>query len=210
MKNYDLHIHSYYSKCSVMAPKTILRVAKKKGLNGIAVADHNSFKGSKEVIRLNKDKNFEIVPAMEIKTQYGDVLVYYLQKEIKTRDFFELIGEARKQDALISIAHPFRLMPHLRFKGDLRKVKDKIDAIEAFNGRNFPWENKKASKIADDLRIGKTGSSDGHFVFEIGNGVTMFEGNLREAIKKRKTQVGGTTIVGPWAACLSACIRRLR
>jgi len=193
-----------------MKPRTILKVAEKKGLNGIAVADHNSFKGSAEVIKLNKDKDFETVPAMEIKTQFGDVLIYYLQKEIKTKDFFELIDEAKRQDALISIAHPFRLMPHLRFKQDLKTIKNKVDAIEAFNARNFPWENKKANRIAENLGVAKTGGSDGHFVFEIGNGITMFDGDFRKAIKKKKTKVCGTTIIGPWAALVSACIRRLR
>jgi len=193
-----------------MNPSTILKAAQKKGLNGIAVADHNSIKGSKEVIKINKNRDLEIVPAMEIRTQYGDVLVYYVQDEIKTRDFDELIDEAKKQDAITSIAHPFRLMPHLRFKGDLKKVRDKIDSIESFNGRNFFWENRRAEHTAEDLKLSKTGGSDGHFVFEIGNGITLFEGDLRKAIKQKRTSVCGTTLIGPWSALISAMVRRIR
>ncbi|MFX0204875.1 MAG: PHP domain-containing protein, partial [Candidatus Hodarchaeota archaeon] len=41
----DLHVHSKYSFDSLMEPKTIIKVAGKKGLDCVAVTDHNTIKG---------------------------------------------------------------------------------------------------------------------------------------------------------------------
>ena len=36
-----------------------------------------------KIKKLNKDKDFEVIVGCEVKTNYGDVLTYYLNKEIK-------------------------------------------------------------------------------------------------------------------------------
>ena len=139
---YDLHIHTRNSRCSGLSPKAVLKTAKKQGLDGIAVTDHNSIKGGLEVARLNKDKNFKVIVGSEIKTNKGEVLGYYLNKDIKSRDFFDVIDSIHRQGGLAVIAHPFasgitRKGFHLNFK----EIKKIIDGVEGFNGRcflNFP------------------------------------------------------------------------
>lgn len=203
---YDLHIHTHYSRCSNLKPLTILKLAKKHELDGIAIADHHEIKGALEAKRLNKDKNFEIIIGEEISTNYGDVLVYYLSKKIDSVDFFAVVKEARKQNALVAIAHPFRttLLHDHKFKLPIDKIKKNIDAVEAFNARMmFPWNNAKADEIAEKLNIAKTAGSDAHFFFEVGNGYTIFDGGLRDALKKKKTGVDGTIKFGAFGGTLS-------
>ena len=53
MKTYDLHIHSKYSACSNLKLKIILKFAKKRKLDGIAVTDHNTMKGALQLKKLN-------------------------------------------------------------------------------------------------------------------------------------------------------------
>ena len=43
---FDPHIHSTYSSDSSASPRDIVRKAKAIGLDAIAVADHNTIKGS--------------------------------------------------------------------------------------------------------------------------------------------------------------------
>ena len=75
-----------------------------------------------------------------------------------------------------------------KFQMPLEKIKNIADAIECFNARMmFPSDNKKADLEASRLGMAKTGGSDAHFSFEIGTGCTAFEGNLRGAIKNKKT-----------------------
>ena len=40
----DLHVHTTYSKDSLITPKDLIYYAKKRGLNAVAVTDHNSLR----------------------------------------------------------------------------------------------------------------------------------------------------------------------
>ena len=42
---YDLHIHSKYSSDGVLDPEKIVKIAAKRGLNGVAITDHNTIIG---------------------------------------------------------------------------------------------------------------------------------------------------------------------
>ncbi|MCH8003271.1 MAG: PHP domain-containing protein [Nanoarchaeota archaeon] len=208
---YDLHNHTYYSSCSNLKPEILLKLIKKKGMKGIAVTDHNTIKGALKVKKLNKDKDFEVIIGEEVDTNYGDVLTYYLKKEIKTHDFFSVVDEVKKQNGLIVIPHPFRLSinPKHKFKYPIKKLKNKIDAIECFNSRMLPGNNEKAQELAKKLKIPGIGGSDAHFRFDIGRAYTIFDDNLnlRKAIKQNKTSYEGTIIYGSLSG-LSSFLRK--
>ena len=48
MMKFDLHVHSKYSSDGVLDPENIVRIARKRGLAGIAVTDHNTIRGGIE------------------------------------------------------------------------------------------------------------------------------------------------------------------
>jgi len=211
MFKYDLHTHTNYSKCSNLKPEILLKTAKKRGLNGIAVTDHGTIEGALKVKKLNNDKNFEVIIGTEISTSQGDVLAYYLQKPIKSIDFFDLVDEVKKQNGLVIIPHPFRTStnPLHKFKLPFKDIKNKIDAIECFNARTLPGNNKKADKAANKINIAKTAGSDAHFKFEVATAYTIFDGNLRKALKNKKTKVTGTILYGPFGGLLSFLRKRI-
>jgi predicted metal-dependent phosphoesterase TrpH len=199
LKKYDLHIHSHYSPCGYMKPEDILRIAKKQGLNGIAITDHDTMKAYPILKKLNKDKNFEIIPGEEITTEYGDVLALYIAKEIKSRKLLEVLKEIHAQGGISIIPHPYRPMPWTIFKFPLEQLKGKIDAIEVVNSRNTIWANNKAKRMAETLKVSQTGSSDAHIILDIGKAYTLFdakEKTLRNALKNRATSGEGTTKYG--------------
>ena len=203
---YDLHIHTKYSKCSLLPPKILLKKAKEKCLNGIAVTDHNTIKGALETKKLNKDKNFEVIVGEEIKTDKGDVIGLYLKKEIKPGKFEDVIKEIKKQGGLVVIPHPFTSIGILRrsIKLKFEDIKDKIDAIETFNARFFfKFENLKAKIKAKELNIAETGGSDAHFCFEVGRAYTEFGGSLRKALKNKVAVSKGSILLAFPARVLS-------
>ena len=206
---YDLHTHTKYSKCSALKPEILLKIARKKGLDGIAVTDHNTMIGAKEARKLNKDDDFEVILASEIRTDYGDVLIYYLEEEINSKELFTVLDKAKEQDAIVSIAHPFRPFKISRFNYPIKDISDRINAIECVNARTFYWENNKANNIANELKLAKTAGSDAHFSLEVGNAVTVFDGDLRKAIKKRSTTVEGRSLVIPLLIALSGIKKRI-
>jgi len=204
MKKYDLHIHTYHSSCSRIRPKKLLQIAKKRGLNGIAVTDHNTIQGGLETKKLNKDKDFEVIVGAEIKTPRGEILGYYLKKEIKSREPEEVIDEIHKQGGIAVAAHPFTWgLLRTAAKFDKKELK-KLDGFETFNSRNtFRWENELAVQFAQKHKLAQTAGSDSHFYYEIGRAFTLFNGSLRNAIKKRKTVIMGRISPLPFGRAFS-------
>ena len=193
---YDLHIHTHYSACSILGPKTILKVAKRVKLDGIAVVDHNSIKGGVEVKKANKNKDFEVIPSIEVSTDRGHVVGMYVNENIKSREFFSVTEEIKKQGGIVVLAHPFRMMPYLRSKVKGVDIRKYLDAVECYNARTSYFGNKGAVRLAEDFGLAKTGGSDAHFSFEIGRSYTLFDGDLRNAIKKRRTKAAGSNVTG--------------
>ena len=206
---YDLHIHTHNSSCSILKPKTILDIAKKIGLNGVAITDHNTIQGGVEVSKANKDKDFEVIPGIEVNTNRGHVLGLYVNQNISSRDFFEVVEAIKKQGGIAIIAHPFRLLPQLRSNiGDI-DVKKYLDAVECYNARTSNFGNKNAIRFAEKNSLAKTGGSDSHFSFEIGRAVTVFDGELANAIKKGKTTARGSNLLGVFGSTFSFFYKRM-
>lgn len=67
---YDLHIHSALSPCADndMSPANIVAVASLKGLEIIAVSDHNSIKNVRLTMEIGKLMDILVVPAIEVQT----------------------------------------------------------------------------------------------------------------------------------------------
>ncbi len=71
MINYDLHIHSALSPCAEdnMTPCNICGWAKLKGLDMIAIADHNAISNVQATIIAGKHYGVTVVPAIELQTE---------------------------------------------------------------------------------------------------------------------------------------------
>lgn len=67
---YDLHIHTCLSPCGdvLMTPPNIANMAYLKGLDIIAITDHNTAKNAAAVMRAAKDFALTVIPGMEITT----------------------------------------------------------------------------------------------------------------------------------------------
>lgn len=89
---YDLHIHSALSPCgdNDMTPNNILNMAKLKGLDVIAVSDHNSAKNVRAVVNAS-DGEILVIPAIEVTTA----------EEVHALCLFENVEEAEDMDNLL-------------------------------------------------------------------------------------------------------------
>lgn len=160
----DLHIHSKYSFDSLLSPRTILKVAKKKGLTGIAVTDHNTIKGGLEVRKINRDSDFTVIVGSEIQTDIGDIIGLCINEEIKSRIAIDVIEEIKDQGGFVVLPHPFRGHKLNQY------IIEHSGAIEVFNGRSTAEENYQALELAKRFNKPFTAGSDAHFATEIGNG----------------------------------------
>ncbi len=177
----DLHIHTNYSSCAKQSVEDVLKTARKRGLDVIAITDHNTIKGAIEAKKKNKYKKLKVIVGCEQKCEYGELLIYNLKKEIKSHKFKEIVKEARKQKAYIFIAHP---IDYIRFNNMWKRLDKKtlslVDGIEVKNGRNL--FNSNVAKLKEKMGLKGVAGSDAHFSEEIGNTYVEFKKNLWKEI----------------------------
>jgi predicted metal-dependent phosphoesterase TrpH len=65
----DLHLHTTASD-GVLSPSEIVRYAKAKGLQAIAITDHDTIEGCEEGLTEGKRIDFEVIPGIEISAEH--------------------------------------------------------------------------------------------------------------------------------------------
>lgn len=83
-ERYDLHSHTQASD-GMNQPAENVRLAKEKGLTGLAITDHDTVAGIAEALLAGKELGVDVVPGIEISTRAGGkdihVLGYFLNTE---------------------------------------------------------------------------------------------------------------------------------
>ena len=197
MLKMDTHIHSEYSPDSKSKLKDIFTVAKNRGLDIIAISDHNTVEGSKEAIRLTKNDDLFVVPSIEISSLEGHILGFGCEENIK-RDLpaVETIDLIHDQGGLAIIPHPYCFYRHgLLCKADYKDLK--IDAIETKNARFIVgYCNNKAKKLSKKENLPGLGASDAHYYKFVGDCYSKIDcekdiDSIFKAIKKSKVEALG-------------------
>lgn len=87
---YDFHIHSALSPCADNdnTPLNIVNMSVLKGLDAIAVTDHNSVKNCRAAIIAGQSKGLLVLPGMELTTS-EDIHLLCLFAELKQAQEFE-------------------------------------------------------------------------------------------------------------------------
>jgi len=165
----DLHVHSKYSHDCLTEPIDIIKKAKKQGLNGFVITEHNSYEVSSPWDNLKRDDGLIILRGVEYKTKEGHVLIYGIDSDQYIPDkripISNIIKLAKEHDWALVAPHPFnRLGDGEDSLGDvLYDVYDYFDAIE-INSKCDDDENDRATSFANEFNIPLVGGSDAHFV----------------------------------------------
>ncbi len=90
---YDLHIHSALSPCGDedMTPNNIVNMARLKGLDVIAVTDHNTCKNAEAVMKCAESSGVLVLPGMEVESM----------EEVHLVALFSNLENAMKFDKLV-------------------------------------------------------------------------------------------------------------
>lgn len=171
--NVDLHSHTLWSKDCLTEFQTIVRLCQQRGVDRIAITDHNTAEGALAMQQIAPEL---VIVGEEIMTTQGEILAYFVRETVPaglTPE--ETIRRLRDQGAVISVSHPFdRLRRGAWQADDLLRIVDKVDAIEIFNARCiFPEDNDAAQAFADTHRLIGTAGSDAHTRPEYGRAMTV-------------------------------------
>jgi predicted metal-dependent phosphoesterase TrpH len=171
----DFHVHTSYSVDSLTPPRLAIEMARRRGLDGIAVTDHDTVQGALETVKANPYSDFLVIPGIEVKSDRGDVIGLYVKEEIRSRLFADVIDEIRDQGGIVYLPHPIRTFGAPAVPGIFEEYTG-IDAWERYNGRYNAHEFALADDAFDRLPVGRSYcGSDAHFPWEIGLFRTVLE-----------------------------------
>lgn len=196
----DLHAHSFFSGDGVSSPEQLIASAKKKGLQGFAMTDHNTCDAVTYMLDkgLMRDDGlpvdgFLVVPGVEVTTAEGHLLcIGATLPNLKGTPALEVCKLIHEAGGLAIPPHPFDL-----FRAGIRVgVLDTlpIDALEVFNAAStLKRYNRHAFEYAQSRHLPMTAASDAHHEAAIGTAYTILQtddfsvqGVLKQIVKSNE------------------------
>jgi len=189
----DLHTHTKsLSWDSFLTPDDLIERAKRAGIDGICLTEHDFFWEPEKALELGRRHNFVVIPAVEINTEDGHVLCYGLEKYVYGMHRWpELAGHVQRAGGAMIAAHPYRRqMPwDAKTAGDFTSGLEKAASnpayalcagIEVINGRGRQIENEFSQALCERLDMPSCASSDSHNLTDVGRCATEFQRNVRD------------------------------
>lgn len=122
----DMHVHTCYSKDATLSLETIIDTCQRRGLDGVAITDHNTIAGA---LALKEIAPFLVIVGEEIDTTKGEILGLFLKEEIPgglTPQ--EAMAHIREQGGLVGVSHPLdRLRRSAMRQVALLDILDELD-----------------------------------------------------------------------------------
>lgn len=173
----DFHIHTRFSRDSILSEEKFVRLAVARGLTHVAVTNHNNVEGAMAVRDKAADMGLAdqltVILGEEISTADGEIIGLFLERTVpRGLSATETADAIHAQGGLVSVPHPYDPFrpSHIRREAleSLAAAGD-IDAIEVFNSRvTFQRHNLAAAEFAARHHIPAIACSDSHSSFEIG------------------------------------------
>ncbi len=189
----EIHCHTHYSKGTkvlydgVSSPRDIIAAAKNKGLDAIAITDHNTMYGYLQARKFAKKYSITVFPGEEMNTLDGHLMAFGINETIPPhKSALETIDMIHEQAGIAIAVHPF----DVKHDG-LGALAKHCDAVEIFDAINVDRiSNMHAKRFARKHGLPFTAGSDAHSAEMIGRSVNELDASSIDAviksIKKKK------------------------
>ena len=183
----DFHIHTRFSRDSILAEEKFIRIAIQRGLTHVAITNHNNVEGAyavrQHVERMGLTDQLTVIIGEEVSTIDGEIVGLFLTRTIpRGLSAAATCDEIHAQGGIVSIPHPFDPFrpSHITAAAlDHLVATGRVDVIEIFNSRvALPRHNVLAAEYAARHGIPGIACSDTHSSFEIAmsvNAMPLFE-----------------------------------
>lgn len=171
----DMHV-------KILTDEVVAR-AKRRGIDVLVYAPHfTRLPDIRRTAAQYSDDELLVVPARELFT--GDwnnrrhLLAIGLSEPVADFITFEAaMADCERQDAAVVVPHPEFINVSLTWP-EIRAHAARIDAIETYNAKLLPHQNRRGQRIAGDLEIAGIGSSYAHLPSTVGEAWTLFETDI--------------------------------
>jgi hypothetical protein len=133
----DLHTHTRpLSWDSYLSPDDLIERSKQSGLDGICLSEHDYLWDPEDVARLAKRHNYLVLPAIEINTDDGHILVYGITKYVYgMHRSHELAHHVDEANGAMVAAHPYRRQMPWYMESERDYQETHVRASQPLRGR---------------------------------------------------------------------------
>jgi len=189
----DLHTHTRpLSWDSYLSPDDLIERSRAAGLDGICLSEHDYLWDPDDVRRLAQRHNYLVLPAVEINTDDGHILVYGIDRYVYgMHRSHELAHHVERAGGAMVGAHPYRRQMPWRIDSE-RHYQEALEraarnpayqycaALERINGRGSAKENEFSARLCDLMGMPSTAGTDAHARSDIGRCATYFERDIHD------------------------------
>ncbi len=186
----DLHSHSVASDDGRAKVENYCQWIERKSLrlDGFVLTEHRQFDDSNDYRALEDRFGLLILKASEVETEYGHVLVFGVNDDMRAAIDFaridnpiaEVLAAAERTGAVAVPCHPGRPKVGMCAHWETRGPVEGVHTIETLNGGSRAGENEEALAFAERYGWRRIGGSDSHIVSHIGRCATRFEDDIRD------------------------------
>jgi predicted metal-dependent phosphoesterase TrpH len=205
----DLHVHTHASTVNgnvpflrsrdcYSSPLDVYDAAKARGMDLVAITDHDSIDGALELLERRPDAE-DVIVGEEVSCRFpdGDVEVHLgvygmteaLHGELQPLrgNVFEVTARLRAEGVFFAWNHPLHFYRGQTPLQNYLRLLDAVPAIEARNGTMIPAHNRLMEDLARTWprrpgggALGTIGGSDAHTLRRIGSTWTSAPGRTRD------------------------------
>lgn len=165
----DLHVHTHFSHDCRVRPERLVARCQEKGINCLAVTDHNTLAGALVVREITP---FTVIVGEEVWSTEGDIIGLFLQEEIpRGLSPLQVAQNIKEQGGLVMVPHPYDpFRSSVITRQGLQEILPHVDIMETFNARNLrARDNERAYRLALEHGLLVAAVSDAHTLREIGS-----------------------------------------
>jgi predicted metal-dependent phosphoesterase TrpH len=185
----DLHTHSVMSDDGRAKVDNYCQWIRKRELplDGFVLTEHRQYDDESDYDALADEFGLLILKASEVETDYGHVLVFGVNDELRQSfDFARVdlplemvLSESKRCGAVAAPCHPGRVTVGMCAHFETRGPVEGVEVIEVYNGGSRSGEDEQALALAKERGYRTIGGSDSHIVSHIGRCATEFADELR-------------------------------
>jgi 3',5'-nucleoside bisphosphate phosphatase len=138
MQKIDLHIHSYHSDGN-LSPKNVVERGYAKGVETMAIVDHNSIDGIQEALQAGRRLGIIIIPGVEVAAVCMEIKIHLLIYDFDPEN--RILSQKLRQMRVSRDCH-------------LERIAEKFQALGIFFSINEAMQTIKGSRL--ELYIAET------------------------------------------------------
>lgn len=183
----DLHIHTKYSHDSWAEVSDILDTAEKRGLDAVAITDHDTVEGAKEAKQLAAERDIRIITGVERTIPAGEhgchLIGLHVNQLPPNDNITSFINGVHNQGGVVVIPHPFRTGTGLFYHKENGTISqsaatlllERASLVESLNWKDSLSAMSQSLNFANKSTHGIVAGTDAHTSGDVGKLTTKIE-----------------------------------